>query len=119
MKRGPDLDLLVAERIMGWKVIKFENIGLIELATEDDRLLLNEFRPSRDIVDAWKVVERFKGSRFSVRKGLISELQQVVTPDEIKASGSLLHESELIYYLTPLSICIAGLRAIGIEVPND
>ena len=104
---------------MGWTIINHANIGVIEIETEDDVFDLAKFKPSTDINDAWGVINKFKESRFSVRKGFISELHQVVTPVELKASGNLLHESELIYHLTPLAICIAALRVIGIEVGHN
>ena len=58
---GPGLDRLVAEKIMGWAV-HFRNSALYCPAHERDSAMttcpatVSEWRPSRDIGDAWRVV---------------------------------------------------------------
>lgn len=119
LKVGQSLDKFIAEKVMGWQVINYPNSEIAEVETEDEVFFLDEFKPSASIKDAWEVVETINKSRFSVRQCFIDELIQIVTPNELKSSGNLIHASMLIYYLTPFLICIAALRALGFEVEHD
>lgn len=69
MRAGCDLDVLVAEKVMGWEIVKGE-YSLVCRTQDDFRLLIwiepgrvvdnwGSFNPSTDIEAAWQVVEKF------------------------------------------------------------
>jgi len=60
MNPGPELDALVAEKVMGWSVSEDGTVWRDESLKYPDRLPLLEWHPSTQIGDAWQVVEKVK-----------------------------------------------------------
>lgn len=114
---GPDLDRLVAERVMGFTDIRKMNGCDWYSATREgraDRVLVGSdsargFAPSTDIAHAWEVVERMEQRRLEL--GLWRyldaywEAEFVVT--EREPSGEAKADT------APLAICLAALKAVG------
>lgn len=91
MNPGPELDALVAEKVMGWR--------------DDVALLPPSY--STDIKAAWEVVEKM-GSNFIIASEKRGEFAVFFGPGEIdefcKSSSS------------PHAICLAALKAVGYEI---
>lgn len=62
MQPGPELDALIAEKVMGWKRIDADKREHAYWQGEDGKVKawISSFAPSQDIYTAWKVVERTK-----------------------------------------------------------
>lgn len=119
---GRALDALVAERVMGWvgggkywidpsNPAEMYGAGFTIGNTDYD---IPPFKPSTDIAAAWLVVER------------LSEQGRVLL---VKADGNRKYSGALRYTVTingidgrfdsnsaPHAICLAALKALGIEV---
>lgn len=98
-----DIDELVAQDILGWS-----------WSTEDGAVMSPDrnwyagidFKPSTDISDAWKVVEKM--SLFSGEYYLYDNSVWTF-PDDIYVNASTVE----------MAICLAALKAKGIEVEED
>lgn len=109
------IDRLVAEKVMGWKIDEqVSNDDVV--AVFDEKGNWGTFKPTEWIQDAWQVVEKMKLSNFSARHRFVTELQKEITPKELKDKNQLLDLGWMIFYLTPKSICLAALKAVGLEV---
>lgn len=109
MQAGRELDALVAEKVMGWEVT-IANGWEAYFETESGQFgpWVGLWQPSTNMSDAWEVV------REMVRKGTYVEIAQ----------GQELCTCCFNYddYLTvercesaPLAICLAALKAVGVE----
>lgn len=141
MKAGRELDALVAEKVMGWEVWGFD--GDPGPCRESSEGYIWSWRPSTDIKAAWEVVERLgltvtpvevwfaseydraggnpqPGYRWVAWKAM--ECAQVIenNPDPDNWTG-MLDESfpppDQVACTAPLAICLAALKAVGVEVP--
>lgn len=93
--KNREIDTLVAEKVMGWKVSD-------ELVFFDENgLLLPDFRPSQDISDAWRVVKKMGDNEFFDKWFTYF------------ANYHYMHE------ITPEEICLAALEAVWIEIEED
>jgi DnaJ-class molecular chaperone len=129
-----EIDRLVEKHIMNEKGIKREDcvscggLGRIRLHPDfceecsrcngSGKIKIIPFY-STDLVRAWQVVEKMKEARFSIRKRFIDELQREVTPEETKNRGNLIDAGWMIFFLTPKAICVAALKAVGVEVEKE
>lgn len=121
MQPGPELDRLVAEKVMGWRVHN-RNTAFYVLAGEEDGPMFNlskhdtcgslRFAPSTNIAHAWEVVEhiiaRGQGlAIYSDNEGW-NVYVQISTMTEhryaIDKRKSLPH-----------AICLAALQACGVD----
>jgi hypothetical protein len=106
LQAGPELDALVAEKVMGW------NRG-------------ESFRPSTDIAAAWEVVEHMKRTGFcfgcwdtsmnSSMPGYLAAFRRGVYPPDRQGKigdfrGSAFSEGRIVGAM-PLAICRAALAA--------
>jgi len=112
-----EIDRLVAEKVMGW-IPQREIQDRILYVLQDGTHVALGWNPTANISDAWQVVEKMKRSNFSARHRFVTELQKEVTPKELKDKNQLLDLGWMIFYLTPKSICLAALKAVGVDV-ND
>jgi hypothetical protein len=66
MKPGPELNALVAEKVMGWKTnwLKTDWWEEINPNTHHHKGLVKDFNPSEDMSAAWEVVEKMKQKYF-------------------------------------------------------
>jgi hypothetical protein len=114
MKAGPEMDRLVAEKVMGW-AIGSDGCSVEERhgrlwrgeAWEDDCYI---WRPSTNIAHAWEVVEHLRGWWTAVELKSIDECCACLIEDN---SGDVNER----YVATaeadtaPLAICRAALKA--------
>ena len=125
-----EIDRLIAEKVMRWRLKSFagaaggftawvNDAGKIVKYENDCTLHVHQYdfwRPTINIVDAWQVVNKIKEKRFSIRERFIDELQKEVTPEETRNRGNLVDKGWMIFLMTPKDICLAALKAYGIEV---
>ncbi|WP_163583300.1 BC1872 family protein [Gracilibacillus saliphilus] len=107
-----EIDGLVAEKVMGWGTQKFKNIGIIQAYTEDDEISIpDDFCPTENIEDAWKVVDKMKDDRFTIvfTNGKYKNLV-IFWENDLTLAASIYHES------ITTAICLAALKALGVEV---
>jgi hypothetical protein len=118
MEAGPELDVLIAEKVMGWKLSPKKTDGVREFGSawldengavtrfQEDRRPpydwdMKPFSPSTDIDAAWEVVEKLKLSLVPTNKGwIVSQHHLFEGP---------FGEGET----APLAICRAALAAIA------
>jgi Phage ABA sandwich domain len=109
-----EIDRLVAEKVMGWKWEYNDMLNRYVSRDEKGFWHLN-FCPSTDLLDAWQVVEKIieQFGSYSLTK--------------IKDGG---HYCEVLYWnngafdviaeveaeTAPLAICLAALKAMGVEM---
>lgn len=135
MQPGRELDALVAEKVMGLgpylgKFTTTLNCGhemSYQISNPDDRVYIEcqcswtgwisrsgPMPYSVDIASAWEVVEKMKrlteinGKTFSTRDPWQKFCHDLVGFDT--------DFSEAFWYVNPRTICLAALKAIGIEV---
>lgn len=127
MKAGNDLDCLIAEKIFEWKLVSEEvesGMPHHELyRTPSGRGFYHYQVPkfSSEIDAAWRVVEKFRrgfeGKASAYIEVVVTDLPdyqdtycKIVAPDR-KEVVMWAHEA-------PLAICLAALKAVGVEVPE-
>jgi len=123
MEAGPELDRLVAERVMEWDEGKDFGIGesgIVRYIREGpkyfERTKIEAWAPSTDIKAAWEVMERlaphFEIKLFNAMEPQRSRGWKDVWVVDIQASqeGAPLHRS--IDDNAPLAICRAALLAM-------
>ncbi|NYV66151.1 hypothetical protein HYI36_12835 [Bacillus sp. Gen3] len=103
-----EIDKLVAEKVMGWKVI--EGKGIMKPIGRSFWRQVDDFYPSINMESAWQVVEKLDFD-VKVTKHKDSSYQcHVFIPDNI----------QMVFDKTaPLAICKAALHAVGIEVEKE
>ncbi|MFS0591750.1 hypothetical protein AB1L05_09120 [Cytobacillus horneckiae] len=105
------IDSLIAEKIMNWKVYKYKNIDTCEAIDEEGNIVIvgKEFSPSTKIQDAWMVAEKLPYDvKVTKYKDLEPKYQGLVfIPDNV----------QMVFADTaPMAICLAALKAVGVEV---
>ena len=127
MEAGPQLDRLVAERVMGWEyVIDGEGTGWIDTATEQFIAKYSHEDPSQPeiepppfsthIASAWEVVEKLKTNGMLINLDDDGEGWEVEI-FEVNTVGRSGHCVEWDSYASkaPLAICRAALKAITLS----
>lgn len=123
-----NLDRLVAEEVMGWK-IKISMDGLTEYYDNgtiadgkwvenigiNDKDNIDVFKPSGKIQDAWLVVHEICQKFHSVDINIEDEMTNVIVT-ELFPNGHLKKKHQGYEADTPLAICYAALKAFGVEV---
>lgn len=126
MKAGRELDVLVAEKVMGWTYKTFPEGACPHIKhwySGEQYMLMKPF--SSDISAAWQVVEKLKE-----RTNLFPQVGWVRVHDntyqhrcEIWMNDPSAHKhgwlADEYADTAPLAICLATLKAVGVEVPND
>ena len=129
MKVGPELDALVAEKVMGWEkdcpeaagwwegsqyAVSNEN-GLPARGEDGDA---DRWRPSEDIGQAWEVVEKMKTDTepwpgtICRQKNSLGIWEWYV---ELGEAGDAFASSQS----APHAICLAALKAVGVELAQE
>ena len=113
MKSGPELDALVAEKVLGWSEVE-RGYGY-----PPGRAAVNGKWPiptsSQHIAAAWEVWEEMKeksshhGVAFPTREPWISFCREFQAWDSDGVNLTF-------WELNPLSICLAALKVVGVEV---
>jgi competence transcription factor ComK len=109
MKAGRELDALIAEKVMGWKR---KTIKLVNMVEEQDVLIDPRLKTysqpphySTNIADAWLVVEKFPQIDICMSK-----------VDDKWNCFIEFADHMAIAETAPLAICLAALKACGVEV---
>lgn len=132
MEAGRALDALVAEKVMGARLVEFARdftAGTF-IISEDSGVILAkgkigtayQFRPSTDIAAAWQVVEKLRKSHCCLT--LKSDFDYIWECYAIKDENDAEHQSEIIVdykvyakaETAPLAICLAALKAMGVNM---
>lgn len=123
MQAGRELDALVAEKVMGWigPIVWIEDEmgcdpymfppGVIVSERDNDRMVPVY---STGIAAAWMVVDRMeeRGWMARISREMGSWNCRFVRPED--TAGYVFDEDAT----APLAICLAALRAVGMEVPE-
>lgn len=115
MEAGRELDALVAEHVMGYEcVCSDEPVDCPVHYAEDLDTLLPY---STDIAAAWPVVERMRELRwvFSLCTLNAGDFYCIFKVHEFSSRPSAIHDARA--DTAPHAICLAALRAVGVEVP--
>jgi hypothetical protein len=118
-----EIDRLVAEKVMGWKADFRDDV----YENSPRRWLVSGWRPSTDIAAAWEVVEKLSPGRpfvLQIRNTMMGGFQVRAswTDTEIVNTydadfGGRMRVDQATAATAPLAICLAALRAAGVEVP--
>lgn len=115
MKAGRELDALIAEKVMGWR--NCEVSGWRETRAygkppyfddSDPDVCINDY--STNIADAWLVVEKFDTQNHTVR------ISNTMGGDWSCVIHGVWGEERVVAENVPLAICLAALKAVGVEV---
>lgn len=111
MKAGRELDALVAEKVMGYE---FAIIGeqLKKVIVKGSFGEAIDFSPTTNIADAWKVVEKFNYKLSLEINGDYCNCKLVGKFNEKMVGQFFYGEADSV----PLAICLAALKAVGVEV---
>ena len=104
MNAGRELDALVAEKVMGWTNVRFICHGLSLRGEVDGEPSEKVPFYSVDIDAAWDVVEKI-GTSFTLER---YNRWYVEFGDRYSAAADT----------APHAICLAALKAVGVEVPE-
>jgi len=110
-----EIDRLVAEKVMGWKV--YDDLSQATRGTygidTDGRVWHHAgfvvFEPSTSISDAWAVVEMFQVGAVEIARGFDCWSCEFTGP---KGNGKALAKT------IELAISLAALKALNVEVPD-
>lgn len=106
------IDKLVAEKIMGWPNGRHPNADYIEAGATGKAWA---FEPSTNIADAFQVAKH-----LSEMRAIYLRLEQMQVLGDWCAA--FVPQSEAIVYQmredAPMAICLAALKAVGIEAPR-
>lgn len=134
MKAGTDLDNLVAEKVMGWYRKDYRETGFAKQLERQGKSLHPDWRPaqeywyclengkderkaslswspSTDIAAAWQVVDRMKDQYTFMLSYRQHDGDYFVCFDPV-------NRYEEIADTAPLAICLAALKAVGVEVES-
>ena len=116
MEAGPELDALVAEIVMGWKLKRFNDGGIViigDVPPDATHLICCPshpraflWSPSQDIAAAWQVVEKMQadGFEFTMRGHPDGWVEVAIFHYKRNLFGRWTE-------LAPLAICVAALKA--------
>jgi hypothetical protein len=112
MRAGRELDALVAEKVMGWKWIgpdEFNDNRHLTLGGQKVQARIPDY--STDIAAAWDVVEKMRPT-FN----LVLECVSLEYNCHVARPGHLDEKVNVRADTAPLAICLAALKACGVEV---
>lgn len=105
------IDRLVAEKVMGWKIDEqVSNDDVV--AVFDEKGNWGTFKPTEWIQDAWEVVEKLKIAVIPQAGEAPKNMRYLAEIDD----RPLGKHYEVFAETAPLAICLAALKACGIEV---
>ena len=115
MPAGPEMDALIAELVMGWKwaVDECEHPTLNDGRCLKPDGIVVYFRPSRQIADAWQVVEYLRGQPWYRGVSVTDAPTQggsYTCEIWTKRGGMMGREVEYVADTAPLAICRAALK---------
>ncbi len=104
------IDSLIAEKVMGWKLEEGDTFDywVFEKDGRKGSIIDRIWKPTKDIADAWEVVEK------------IRPLGLFKLTESIEGSWwAEIQEYRVYNESAPLAICLAALKAVGVEVDVD
>jgi len=112
LEPGPELDRLIAERVMGWKNHEDFNFGPGGQIWRDKRV----WSPSTDIATAWEVIETLREKKFVI--DILGSLEDFIVKiwNENESEGLSIAKASA--EQAPLAICRAALLAV-MEAGNE
>ena len=107
-------DELVAERVLGWRKCTGPTLDKLWWKAPKGDREPQYFVPrySSDLGDAWEIVDYFRDQIFSKRERFFNELYQMFRVP----GGDHPTWPHAMAFLKPEHLCVAALRATGIEV---
>src|SRR5690606_29597765 len=116
-----EIDRLVAEKVMGWRLKSFPGGGggFSAWLNDDGKIMKYEndctldaqpydfWRPTTNIADAWQVVEKFESVDLTKK-----ELGYICWIHDNGGSEC----NNIPQETAPLAICLAALKTVGVEV---
>jgi hypothetical protein len=113
-----EIDRLVAEKVMGWKVSK-GRLGLEWYKADENGKFkfirsVTDFEPSTDIRDSWRVVEKLKIAVIPQAGDPPKDMQYLAEIDRQPFGNNL----EAFAETAELAICLVALKSVGVDV-ND
>lgn len=125
LEPGREIDCLIAEKIMGWKVIEGSYINSVYIVGDDDYKEIGSCNFSTDISAAWEVVEKMKELhydtaelyRFTDNKWLVKFVCSYGPCPYHNNPENTWHGSSVTAQTAPEAICKAALLAVQ-EVMN-
>lgn len=113
MKAGRELDALVAEKVMGWKLSNAtDGTEYWDNGKFCGGIWPKEWNPSTNIADAWNVVEKMKSKDYLFSlKNIVKGTFTFSLTDWGGNCSTYAAEAET----APLAICLAALKAVGVE----
>lgn len=130
------VDVLVAEKIMGWFLnistgerVWTDGTGQYVAHVDPNAPTGFKFTPSTDIQDAWKVIEKLQENQLGV--AITSGIEEpskswkyVVEIHDYKIEAIYVEETEnvvgfCLHESAPMAICLAALKSIGVDLLPD
>jgi Phage ABA sandwich domain len=112
-----EIDRLVATKVLQLKDDTCWVTGkLVWVSDDEDFGFQDDFRPSENIFDAWKVVEKMKD------KGFLFALKNTVGGNysfSLTDWGGMCDTFSADSDTAQLAICLASLKAVGVEVEGE
>ena len=115
MEAGYKLDILIAEKVMGWTVDPIGRMYTGDIVRHCMGINMEtRFNPSTDIAAAWEVCEK-------MREGFLVKIEDCYwssNDDWLCAFYRDTEEeyNEVVTTTAPLAICLAALRAVGEDI---
>ena len=113
---GPQLDQLVATKVMGWEIASTKASYRKESPDggRDTIIMAHDFRPSESIAHAWEVVEKMRSDNISLG---ITWTTGRFSVCQVSMCRSTMCEP-IIYTANadtaPMAICLCALQAVGL-----
>jgi len=124
LKAGPELDRLIAERVMEWRessdfAIEKETGNLLKIDLSDSIFKgLWKWSPSTDVAAAWEVVEYMAQKQFDFTLSGHGEKYTVQVWNADPGANRVRNPLATVYGPIPLAICQAALLAVK-EADNE
>ncbi|UAT29532.1 hypothetical protein K7T73_13075 [Bacillus badius] len=119
-----EIDRLVAEKVMGWEPNLDDDGTVLSYDTEHGNLFFyddneNDWCPSADIQDAWKVVESLRERKIFTIYDAWDEKDEKIFCANFQYNDTY-HVVDYSAYAdtAPMAICLAALKAVGVELPE-
>ncbi|UAT29475.1 hypothetical protein K7T73_12780 [Bacillus badius] len=115
-----EIDRLVAEKVMGWEPNLDDDGTVLSYDTEFGNLFFyddneNDWSPSVNIQDAWKVVDEMRANREFRFELVTTESFSLNYKCRFRLDDVFV---KVVSKSAPLAICLAALKAVGVEVQS-
>ena len=110
MQAGPEMDRMIAEKVMGWKRWRESKVNWIHPTGYGTSNVPNF---STDIAAAWEVFNHVRINwLFSVRKAFFAHLREIVSKEHVILKGNLISWPDVFIFVQPVHFCKAALKAV-------